>query len=170
MNERVELHPMDNNFTKNVQNIVLNRSCYENCGTDSLALLYRFLVFLLVFFMQSNIQAQTRVEIPESSSWSMTLIDELEVMSDEQHQWSAESLFANSDDLFAPNSADAKPVLHNYWAKFKLANTNESEQWLSFESYYWDYVTLYFRDSTGHVTVIPFGILSNPNNHKFLIL
>ena len=169
MNERVELHPMDKNFTKNVQNIVLNRSCYENCGTDSLVLLYRFLVFLLVFFMQSNIQAQTRVEIPESSSWSMTLIDELEVMSDEQHQWSAESLFANSDDLFAPNSADAKPVLHNYWAKFKLANTTKSEKSLSFASNYWDYVTLYLRDPNGNVTIVPFGILSNSNKPKFLV-
>jgi hypothetical protein len=62
-------------------------------------------------------------------------------MSDEQQQWSPESLFATSDDLFEPNSADAKPMLHNYWARFKLANTTESEKWMSFESYYWDDVT-----------------------------
>lgn len=143
--------------------VEMNRSLATNFS------LYKLLAFFLVFFIQLSIQAQTRIEIPTDSNWSRTLIDELEVMSDEQHQWSAESLFANSDDLFAPNSVDAKPVLHNYWAKFNLANTTESEQWLSFESYYWDYVTLYFRDSTGNVTVIPFGILSNPNNHKFLV-
>jgi len=90
-------------------------------------------------------------------------------MSDEQRQWSAESLFATSDNLFEPNTVDAKPVLHNYWARYKLANSAESEQWVSFESYFWDYVTLYFRDSTGNVTVIPFGVLSNPYNNKFLV-
>ena len=131
--------------------------------------LYKLLSFFLVFFIQLSIQAQTRIEIPKDSNWIRTLIDELEVMSDEQHQWSAESLFATSDNLFEPNKVDTKPVLHNYWARFVLANTTENEQWLSFESYYWDYVTLYFRDSTGNVTVIPFGILSNPNNHKFLV-
>ena len=129
---------------------------------------YRLLLFFLACYIPLSIQAQTRFEIPADSQWTRTLIDELEVMSDEQRQWSAESLFATSDDLFAPNTADAKPLLHNYWARFELANTAKSEQWVSFESYYWDYVTLYFRDSTGNVTMIPFGILSNPNNNKFL--
>ena len=131
--------------------------------------LYKLLPFCLIFFTQLSIQAQTRIEIPTDSNWIKTLIDELEVMSDEQQQWSAESLFATSDDLFKPNTVDVKPVLHNYWARFVLANTTKSEQWLSFESYYWDYVTLYFRDSTGHITMIPFGILSNPYNNKFLV-
>ena len=131
--------------------------------------LYRLLLFWLVCCIQLSIQAQTRIGIPPDSNWNMTLIDELEVMSDEQRQWSAESLFATSADLFVPNSADTKPVLHNYWAKFMLTNTSEKEQWVSFESYYWDYVTLYFRDSTGNVTVISFGILSNPNINKFLV-
>ncbi len=131
--------------------------------------LYKLLLFCLVCCIQLSIQAQTRIEIPADSNWAMTLIDELEVMSDEQRQWSAESLFATSVDLFELNTVDAKPVLHNYWVRFELANTAESEQWVSFESYYWDYVTLYFRDSTGNVSVIPFGILSNPNNHKFRV-
>ena len=131
--------------------------------------LYRLLLFWLVCFVPLNIHAQTRIEISADSQWNRTLIDELEVVSDEQRQWSAESLFATSDVVFVPNTVDAKPVLHNYWARFVLANAAESEQWVSFESYYWDYVTLYFRDSIGNITVIPFGILSNPNNHKFLV-
>ena len=130
--------------------------------------LYRLLLFCLICCIQLSIQAQTRIEIPADSNWERILIDELEVMSDEQRQWSAESLFATSEDLFGPNTVDTKLVLHNYWARFKLANTAESEQWVSFESYYWDYVTLYFRDSIGNVTMIPFGILSNPYNNKFL--
>ena len=132
-------------------------------------LLYRLLLFYLVCCIQLSIQAQNRIEIPADSNWTMTLIDELEVMSDEQREWSAESLFATSADVFEPNTIDTKPVLHNYWVRFELANKTEIEQWVSFESYYWDYVTLYFRDSTGNVKVIPFGILSNPNNHKFLV-
>ena len=132
-------------------------------------LLPKLLPFCLVFFIQLSIQAQTRVDIPTDSNWTRTLIDELEVMSDEQRQWSAESLFATSEDLFEPNKVDVKPVLHNYWARFMLSNTTESEQWLSFESYYWDYVTLYFRDSAGHITMIPFGVLNNPYNNKFLV-
>ena len=131
--------------------------------------IYKPLLFFLVCCIPLSIQAQTRIEIPADSQWTRTLIDELEVMSDEQRQWSAESLFATSDDLFAPNTVESKPVLHNYWARFALANTTESEQWVSFESYYWDYVTLYFRDSTGNVTMIPFGILSNPYDNKFLV-
>ena len=131
--------------------------------------LYRLLLFSLVCCIQLSAQAQTRIEIPEDSDWTRLLIDELEVMSDEQRQWSAESLFATSGDLFEPNTADEKPVLHNYWARFELANTAKREQWVSFESYYWDYVTLYFRDSTGNVTVVPFGILSNSTNNKFLV-
>ena len=130
----------------------------------------RLLSFCIVCCIQLSVQAQTRIEIPTDSQWNRILIDELEVMSDEQRQWSAESLFTTSDDLFEPNKGDVKPVLHNYWARFELGNTAKNEQWLSFESYYWDYVTLYFRDSTGYVTVIPFGILSNPNNNKFLVL
>lgn len=131
--------------------------------------LYRQLLFCLLCCIQFSIHAQTRIEIQPNSQWNRTLIEELEVMSDEQREWSAESLFATSDDLFEPNTVDAKPVLHNYWARFELANTTKNEQWVSFQSYYWDYVTLYFRDSTGHVTVIPFGILSNPYNNKFLV-
>ena len=130
--------------------------------------IYKPLLFFLVCCIPLSIQAQTRIEIPADSQWTRTLIDELEVMSDEQRQWSAESLFATSDDLFAPNTVESKPVLHNYWARFELGNPSQSEQWLSFESYYWDYVTLYFRDSTGNVTMIPFGVLSNPYNNKFL--
>lgn len=130
--------------------------------------LYRLIQFCFLCCIQLSIQAQARIEIPADAQWTITLIDELEVMSDEQRQLSAESLFATSDDLFEPNKANEKPVLHNYWARFKLANTTESEQWMSFESYYWDYVTLYFRDSTGNVAMIPFGILSNPYNNKFL--
>jgi len=130
------------------------------------ALVINFLLQILICYSSL---AQTRIEIPADSNWNRALIDELEVMSDEQREWSAESLFVTSDDLFVPNTIDAKPELHNYWAKFVLTNTDESQQWVSFESYYWDYVTLYFRDSTGNVTVIPFGILSNPNNHKFLV-
>ena len=131
--------------------------------------LCRLLLFCLMSSIQMGIQAQTRIELPAESRWNVTLIDELEVISDEQRQWSAESLFAASEVLFEPNTADTKPVFHNYWARFDLANTNESEQWVSFESYYWDYVTLYFRDSTGNIAVIPFGILSNPTNSKFLV-
>ena len=131
--------------------------------------LCRPILFCLLCCIQFSIHAQTRIEIQPNSQWNRTLIEELEVMSDEQREWSAESLFATSDDLFEPNTVDAKPVLHNYWARFELANTTKNEQWLSFQSYYWDYVTLYFRDSTGHVTVIPFGILSNPYNNKFLV-
>ena len=131
--------------------------------------LYKFLPFCLLFFIQLSILAQTRIEIPTDSNWTRTLIDELVIMSDEQQQWSAKSIFATSDDLFEPNIVNEKPVLHNYWGRFVLVNTAESEQWLSFESYYWDYVTLYFRDSTGHVTKIPFGVLSNPYNNKFLV-
>lgn len=130
--------------------------------------LYRLLLFCLTCCAQVSIQAQARIELPAGAQWTIILIDDLEVMSDEKGQWSAESLFATTDDLFEPNTVDAKPVLHNYWARFKLANTAESEQWVSFESFYWDYVTLYFRDSTGHVAIIPFGILSNPYNNKFL--
>ncbi len=95
-------------------------------------------------------------------------MDELEVMSDEQRQWSAESLFAAVEDPFEPITAGARPILHNYWARFVLANTTDREQWVSFESYYWDYVTLYFRDSSGQVTVAPSGILANPYENKFL--
>ena len=138
-------------------------------GFSHLNCVYRLLLFCLVCCIQLSIQAQTRIEIPADSQWTRTLIDELEVISDEQRQWSAESLFATSDDLFEPNTADTKPILHNYWARFKLANTTESEQWVSFESYYWDYVTLYFRDSTGNITSIPFGVLSNPYDNKFLV-
>ena len=142
----------------------MNRSLAVNFS------LYKLLPFFLIFFIQLNIQAQSRIEIPRDSNWNITLIEELEIMSDEERQWSAESLFSTSDDLFEPNTADAKPDLHNYWARFELANTTENEQWVSFESYYWDYVTLYFRDSIGQITVIPFGVLNNPNNHKFLVL
>ncbi len=131
--------------------------------------LYRLLIFFLVCCIQLSIQAQTRIEIPVDSNWTRTLIDELEVMSDEQRQWSAESLFATSDDLFEPNKADEKPVLHNYWARVELANVANKEQWISFESFYWDYVILYLRDSIGNITTIPFGILSNPNYNKFLL-
>ena len=130
--------------------------------------LYKLLPFCFVFFIQFSIQAQTRIEIPANSNWSKLLVDELEVMSDEQRQWSAESLFASSDDLFEHNNVAEKPVLHNYWARFVLANTTENEQWLSFGSYYWDYVTLYLRDSAGQITMIPFGVLSNSYNNKFL--
>lgn len=160
---------MDKNFIDNLHTIVLNHIAIENFGAINLASLYKLLPFFLVFFIQFSIQAQSRIEIPTDSNWNRTLIDELEVMSDEQRQWSAESLFSTSDDLFEPNRADSKPVLNNYWARFELANTTESEQWVSFESYYWDYVTLYFRDSSGHITVIPIGVLNNPNNHKFLV-
>jgi DNA-binding response OmpR family regulator len=142
----------------------MNRSLAVNFS------LYKLLPFFLIFFIQLNIQAQSRIEIPTDSNWNITLIEELEIMRDEERQWSAESLFSTSDDLFEPNTADAKPDLHNYWARFELANTTENEQWVSFESYYWDYVTLYFRDSIGQITVIPFGVLNNPNNHKFLVL
>ena len=142
----------------------MNRSLAVNFS------LYKLLPFFLIFFIQLNIQAQSRIEIPRDSNWNITLIEELEIMRDEERQWSAESLFSTSDDLFEPNTADAKPDLHNYWARFELANTTENEQWVSFESYYWDYVTLYFRDSIGQITVIPFGVLNNPNNHKFLVL
>ena len=131
--------------------------------------LYRPLLLCLVCCIQLSAQAQTRIEIPADSQWSSTLIDELEVLSDEERRWTADLLFDASDDLFQPNPIDVKPILHNYWARFVLANTTKREQWVSFESYYWDYVTLYFRDSTGHVAVIPFGILSNPNDHKFLV-
>ncbi len=86
--------------------------------------LYRLLLFCFICCIQLSIQAQTRIEIPTDSNWTMTLIDELDVMSDEQRQWSAESLFASSDDVFKPNTIGAKPVLHNYWAKFELANAN----------------------------------------------
>lgn len=136
-------------------------------GFSFLKRIDRLLLFCLVCCIQWSIQAQTLIEIPADPEWTKILIEELEVMSDEKRQWSAESLFAISDDLYEPNSVDAKPVLHNYWARFKLANTTESEQWVSFESYYWDYVKLYFRDSTGNVTMIPFGILSNPYKNKF---
>ena len=88
-------------------------------------------------------------------------------MSDEEHRWSAESLFQTTRDLFEENPANSKPKLHNYWARFNLANPSDRGQWLSFEAYYWDYVKLYFRDSTGQVTMIPFGILSHPNMSKF---
>ena len=142
----------------------MNRSLAVNFS------LYKLLPFFLIFFIQLNIKAQSRIEIPRDSNWNITLIEELEIMRDEERQWSAESLFSTSDDLFEPNTADAKPDLHNYWARFELANTTENEQWVSFESYYWDYVTLYFRDSIGQITVIPFGVLNNPNNHKFLVL
>ncbi len=128
--------------------------------------LSRLLLFCFVCCIQFSIQAQTRIEIPVDSNWTRTLINELEITSDEEREWSAESLFTTSDDLFVQNTDDAKPELHNYWARFVLANTTESKQWVSFESYYWDFVTLYFRDSTGNVTEIPFGILSNPNKFK----
>ena len=131
--------------------------------------LCRLLLFSLLYCIQLSAQAQTRIEIPGDSDWTRLLIDELEVMSDEQRQWSADSLFATSDALFGPNSADEKPVLHNYWARFELANSANREQWISFESYYWDYVTLYFRDSTGNIAVIPCGILSKSTNNKFLV-
>ena len=131
--------------------------------------LFKLILFCFICCIQLSIQAQTRIEIPEDSDWSKLLIDELEVMSDEQGKWSAESLFATSDDLFEPNKADEKPVLHNYWARFELANVANEEQWISFESFYWDYVILYLRDSIGNITPIPFGILSNPNNNKFLL-
>ena len=127
------------------------------------------LLFCLAIGIQLNVQAQTRIEIPEDAQWSRTLIDELEVISDEQRRWSAESLFATSEEVYQSNKADSKPKLHNYWARFELANTTKSEQWLSFESNYWDNVTLYFRDSTGKITSIPFGVLSNPYNNKFLV-
>ena len=131
--------------------------------------IYRLLLVCLLSCIQFSILAQTCIEIPKDSNWAKTLIVELEVMSDEQGQWSAESLFANSDNLFEPNTVDTKPELHNYWARFELANTTESEQWVSFESYYWDYVRLYFRDSSGNISVIPIGILSNPYHNKFLV-
>ena len=76
------------------------------------------LIMLLTSSLLSIAQAQTRIEIPADANWTRTLIDELEVMSDEQQKWSSESLFATSDDLFEPNTVDAKPVLHNYWARF----------------------------------------------------
>ena len=103
---------------------------------------YRLLLFCLVCCIQLSIQAQTRIEISADSNWNRTLIEELEVISDEQRVWSAESLFVTSEDLFVPNKVDTKPELHNYWARFVLTNTGEREQWASFESYYWDYVRL----------------------------
>jgi signal transduction histidine kinase len=129
---------------------------------------FGLLLFCFACCIPFSIQAQTRIEIPPDSQWTRTLIDELEVIGDEQRVWSAELLFATSDDLFEPNTVDAKPTLHNYWARFELANATESEQWVSFESHYWDHVTLYFRDSSGNVTMIPFGILSSTFDTKFL--
>ena len=131
--------------------------------------LYRVLLFSFLCCIHMSLNAQTRIEIPGDIGWSRHLIDELEVMGDEQEKWTAESLFATSNELFEPNTADKKPVLHNYWARFELANVANEEQWVSFESFYWDYVILYFRDSTGNIATIPFGILSNPNNNKFLV-
>ncbi|WP_238750914.1 7TM diverse intracellular signaling domain-containing protein [Neolewinella maritima] len=118
--------------------------------------------------MQTGLGAQQRIELPVRADWTRTLIDELEVMSDEHQQWSAEALFAAPDDMFGPNTVRAKPTLHNYWARFVLVNTTDREQWVSFESYYWDYVTLHFRDSSGRIAVVPSGILASPYNNKFL--
>ncbi len=140
-----------------------------NTALSSLAGLDRLLVCSLLCALHWTIQAQTRIEIPADDHWSITLIAELEIMSDEERQWSAESIFAASDDLFRPNAVDAKPQLHNYWARFNLVNTTTRQQGVSFESYYWDYVKLYFRDSSGNITQIPFGILSSPYNNKYLM-
>ena len=124
------------------------------------------LIYLLIGVPLTT-QAQKHVEIPVDSLWTITLIDELEVLEDEQRVWSAEKLYTASDDLFEPNNLK-KPRLHNYWARFNLVNSTSNNQWVSFESYYWDYVTLYLRDSTGNVAVIPFGVLSKPYDNKFL--
>ncbi len=133
------------------------------------AYINRLLVISLSCSVQLTSQAQTRIDIPADDHWSMKLIAELEIMSDEERQWSAESLFVASEDLFRSNAVDAKPQLHNYWARFNLVNTAAHEQWVSFESYYWDYIRLYFRDSTGRTSLVPMGVLSRPYNNTFLL-
>ncbi len=134
-----------------------------------LRLIHRLLLIGLFCSVSLSSVAQRSIEIPDSGQWSRTLITELEIMADEERKWTAESLFATSGNLFEENSVELKPDLHNYWARFELVNRNESEQWVSFESYYWDYVQLYFRDSMGNITLIPCGVLSTPYYNKFLL-
>lgn len=130
---------------------------------------HRHILLCLICSIHLALKAQTRIEISQDDNWTKTLIQELEVVGDEERQWTADKLFTASEDLFKPNGLESKPTLENYWARFQLVNATSRNQWISFESFYWDYVTVHLRDTAGQVTVLPFGILSVPNQNRFLL-
>ncbi|MCP9234854.1 7TM diverse intracellular signaling domain-containing protein [Lewinella sp. JB7] len=137
-------------------------------SVDAVSVLHGLLLGALVCCTTHGVGAQTRVEISAHGDWTRVLVEELDVMADEDGSWTATNLFVAPDSLFGPNTTKTRPSLSNYWARFVLVNPTEREQWIIFESYYWDYVRLYFRDSTGHVSRLNLGILGHPHINTFL--
>jgi signal transduction histidine kinase len=98
----------------------------------------------------------------------MTLVHELEVIPDEDNQWDYEKLFREQDIQFSRNSG-GRPTQHRYWARCWLTNSAIRDQYLSFESNYWDFVNIFIHDSTGHVERLNLGILNKNPKSTFIL-
>ena len=130
---------------------------------------YPLILIWILMSIPVCIRATSKIEIPASKEWKITLVNELEVMVDEQKEWTYERILQSSSPLFSPNKATERPKFHTYWAKVILVNPNANDESLSLESNYWDYVSIYIMDSAKQILMLNLGILNKKQNSMFVI-
>ncbi|MBK8504027.1 MAG: hypothetical protein IPL46_18550 [Saprospiraceae bacterium] len=114
---------------------------------------------LFSFVIATTGSAISNIEIPATTDWSVNLVEELEVLPDEGKIWTFQRILQTPELRFTQN-INEKPILHTYWARLILSNRQTRDEIITFQSNYWDHVSIYLYDSNGHTEQLNIGILS----------
>ncbi len=115
--------------------------------------------FLICTCFYANAE-ENEVLIPKKPDWSATLIKELRILENPEAKITIHDLVKNPGGyIFSENTFGHADLKKNYWARCIIKNENNREEWISFESKYWDFVTVYIIDSSKVTQILDFGIL-----------
>ena len=147
---------------KNVK-LKTNKNTYH-----SIKITQTWLTFICIILNISFGYTTNMIQIGTTSDWKKTLITELEILPDEKNSYTLQQILIDSNINFIENKA-IRPKGLNYWAKIKLVNHAIQDEYLNFETGYWDFASLFMISSSGKVDTLFIGIRDQPYKSIYLL-
>lgn len=126
---------------------------------------------VIILLLAKNLTLGNPIFIPPNPEWSVTLVDELEILEDESKSIDINQLLKYPlRYTFQKNNLKTQDLKYRYWARCSIVLKANDPDWLDFSSNFWRYVQVYITDTSGLCRALKFGLFENHAESSYLFL